>query len=173
MQKRKRLPLTPEEENSLKQLYLYHRIPVDQYRRRTAFAEKFLATWNAASGRSDSAGEIIHFMMTRRKQGRWPRFDGHHLRLKPKASDAGLTPAAWEIIREEYRLLGIGSDNFQFSPDLLTSLRARLLSELGINISAMALAAAIMDCRKDGNLGKLDPRDEGDDIGFSDIDKVA
>jgi len=171
---RKKLQLTAYEDLTLRDLYLHFRVPDGQFSKRPDFSSHFLSVWNQATDRDDTIGEVLHYIGTLRKQGKWVTLDGTHRRLSAGESQVGLTAEAFEIIDSIYTRLGIGSDNFIYSPELVDSIHQRLVADLGLHIPRHLLVAAIIDRRKAGDLPKagrsLSSGDEG--IGFSDIDDV-
>ncbi|USN99237.1 MAG: hypothetical protein H6810_00725 [Phycisphaeraceae bacterium] len=173
MAKRRRLQLSREEDLFLRTLYRHHRVPTDQFRKRPGFHSDFTATWNEGTGRTDSPEEVLHYMVTLRKKGRWERFDGRHL-PSPSVNDL-LSVEEWALIDTVYREGGVASDNFAFDLDTLDRIEGALLREFGHTVSRSLLCAAIIERRKSGLLPRTDrPMSDDPDkgIGFSDIDDI-
>src|SRR4051794_3307318 len=120
MAKRK-LPLQPHEDRLLRQLYLSFRFPIDQYAQRPRMKARFVRQWNELSGRDDSAEDVIHYMMTLRKQKLWVTFDGDYEPLACPGEDA-FTPDEWAHLGAAYIDLNFGRDNYASDPDLCDQL---------------------------------------------------
>jgi len=173
MAKRKKLPLNTTEDLILRDLYRHFRVPDGQFSKRPEFSAHFLSVWNEATGRDDTIGEVLHYIGTMRKRGLWVTLDGNHLRMPIGESFVGISPEGLAIIDSVYAQMGIGSDNFTYSPELVDSVQRRLVSELGLHIPRHLLIARIIDRRKAGLLPKTGPsRSTDEGIGFADIDEV-
>lgn len=174
MQRRKKIQLTNNEDSVLRDLYRHFRVPDGQFRKRPKFAQHFLDVWNAATGRDDTLGDVLHYIATLRKQKLWVTLEGNHRRMPSGQGVVGFTPEACEIIDIEYSAMGIGSDNFSYELELVDRIHKRLIKELGYHLPRHVLVAGIIDRRKAGHLPKSqrDRPDPDGDIGFSDIDDV-
>lgn len=180
MAHRKSIRVSPDEERLLTTMYYEALVPSDQYSRRPGFLRRFTAVWNEATGRSDSPGELVHWIVTRRKRpkgrpGRLEALGEGHKCMRSPGQDA-LTPEQWEVLDDLYRELNVGSDNFVFDEALADRLVEMFFERTGVHIPAILLVAALIARRKDGFLGRLDPNDPGGedrDLGFGDIDEVA
>jgi hypothetical protein len=82
---------------------------------------RFVTMWNGLSGRSDNAGDPLHYIVTQRKQGLWVTFGGTYQRLHTMPEDF-LSPEEWvalEVVYEETLVaLNVGSDNLGFDEQL-------------------------------------------------------
>lgn len=170
---RKAIRLFPHEIQLLKQLYFEFRVPSDQYRRRPDELSRFVDSWNGLTGRSDAPGEILHYIITQRKQKKWVTFDGDHKRLRSMPADF-LSPDEWGHLRAIYnRLLAtqeIGSDNLQYDDGLADRLAKDFAKLANRVVPGQLLFAAIMARRKRGEWEKLPKKT---DCGFGDIDEVS
>ena len=167
------MPLSEAFDQLMRQLYLAYGIPSDQYERRPAECRQFVASWNELSSRSDSADEVMHYIITRRKRSKWVRFEGAHKRLDSMPKDF-LSDAHWLALREAYTTVlvsrGLGSDNIRFDAVLATELANEFKKLSGRTLPSSLLLAAIEAKRKRGEWLKLK---DSKGIGFSDIDEVA
>src|SRR5262245_21472416 len=95
--KRQSLHLLPHEDKLLRTLYKEFNIPTDQYPQRPDDLIRLVSTWNDFTGRTESAPDVLHHMITKRKNGEWER-------LGRKAGN-GFTPATVQFSDAEYKHL--------------------------------------------------------------------
>ena len=180
---RKTIPLSTHEVELLKELYLQKGIPSDQYAKRPVDLAEFIAQWNAMSERNDTAGEVLHYIKSKRRHKLWPTFGGMHQRMA-EWQDGVLYPAEWEALRAVYEAklvpLGMGSDNLAYDEALAKQCAQEFARLTGRIVSGQTLLALIMAKRKRGDwitLSKLnhEAHKSGDtpSIGFGDIDQIA
>ena len=173
MTRRKSIRLSPDEVALLKKRYLLYRIPSDQYKRRLRIAARFLREWNALSGRSDCWEDVIHFIITKRKNGEWVTFGDTHLLMAEPDWDT-LTAPEWASLERAYREVvlarEVASDHLVYDQTLAAELARRFAALTGRSLPSMTLAALAMSKRKRGEWVRLTP---ADGLGFSDIDEVA
>jgi hypothetical protein len=161
----------------LKHLYLEFRIPSDQYKRRPQFLDRFVRRWNALAERHDSPGEILHFIVTKRKNGEWVTLDGDYERLESMPDDF-LSAEGWDHLREVYESIviarDIGSDTLAFDEGLAREVGREFAKRVGRVVHVGLLFAAIMAKRKRGEWLKIGRDKHGKpEIGFDDIDQIA
>ena len=170
--KRRSLRLQPHEEELLRTLYRDFNIPTDQYPQRPDDLTLLVDTWNDLTGRNESAPDVLHYMITRRKSKQWERL----------GRDAGkdFTPVIISFTKEElghldaiHEELQIASDNYVLNSDSADRLQQEFARRAGRIVPAMILAAAMIGRRKAGALATLRPKSGDQDMMFSDIDKVA
>lgn len=166
------LRLLPEEDAALRQLYKHSGIPTDQYPQRPDDLVRLVDTWNGLTGRKETAPDVLHYMVTRRKKGEWERL-GRGAAAAP--AHAGFELKAEELthldaIHEE---LQIASDNYALNPELGKKLQYEFARRTGRVVPPMILAAVMITRRKAGALATLRPKQDENDLGFSDIDEVA
>ncbi len=169
MTHRRTIPMLDAEDSVLRSLYRSFRIPVGQYNRRRRALRRLTSLFNTATGRSVVAEDLLHYMITRRKQGRWETLNGDHKRLAPVLDDL-LAPEEWLVLDEVYVQIGIGADTYFFDHEAAHEFASELSRRLERPFETHALAAAIVERRKSGSLPKLEPAAEH---GFDDIDQVA
>lgn len=156
---RRVIALDPAERQTLINLYLVRRLPTDRYQHRPRELASITDTFNNLTGRSDAPYEVLHYMRTQRKNGRWPRLEGRHRRLPPLADrvlDEGLLPALVEV----YERIGVGVDNFGHDGNLALRLERDFAEETGVRVRGYQLATVLMEIRKAGDLPTLVPRDD-------------
>lgn len=170
---RRAIPLSFSEDSSLRQQYIHFRIPTDQYKTRTEALQTFADTWNFATGRSDTGEELLHYMITQRKQKvkKWPTFDGDHLRSP--SSEGLLSPDEEQILRRVYTdlilPLNIGTEEFGYDRELKDAVARRFSIAARRAIPGDTLVGFIEARRKRGKWMTL--RD--DRRGFGDMDEAA
>lgn len=172
--KRKSIRVFPHERYHLVQLYLNKKIPIDQFEVRPEELRELADSWNAMSGRNDSPEEVLHYMRTQRKGGRWVRFDGTH---KPPpenpAFDADETEILVQIYFEHVAELNNGSDVLAYDEGIREFVSREFAMQTGRRVPSHLLVGKITSLRKRGLLPKVSkPKDEGG-LGFADIDHVA
>lgn len=167
MAARKTVRLNPDEDQTLRRLYRNLRVPVDQFRRRPRELARLTDAFNAATGLQLTTGQVLHYMIRRRKDGNWVTFDGTHRRANP-LPDALFTNDEWQIVDRLYVECGVGADTFLYDGKLATDFCAKIAAALGRAMRADVVAAALVDRRKNDALPRLRP-----DAGFEDIDQIA
>jgi hypothetical protein len=175
---RKAIQLADDESALLQHLYLAAGIPTDQYARRPVDLANLVQTFNDLTGRSFAPGDLRHYIVAKRKQSKWVRFEGTHKRLDsiPEA----LNPEQWISLGEVYQELlaaaGLGSDTLAFDDELAQELAQRFAERSGTSRiwPGQLLFAMIMAKRKRGEWIKVRTSPDGEpNIGFGDIGKVA
>jgi hypothetical protein len=166
------MPLSVAEDQLLRHLYLEYGFPSDQYERRPAERHRFVEHWNDLSERNDTEQDVIKYIISERKQGRWVKFNGTHNKLASMPDDF-LGPAEWGALRTAYTTVlvsrGLGSDNLRFDQDLGQALADEFKTLTGRAVNYALLLAAIEAKRKRGLWVKIGKRR----CGFDDIDEVA
>ena len=98
MVQRSTIGLSSRHREILESLYLEFRIPSDQYQRRQQDLTRLVRRWNILTDRGDSPSQVLHYIITKRKNGDWVRLDGEHKRLKTMPEDF-LSTEEWEILQ--------------------------------------------------------------------------
>ena len=166
----------PDEDQLLRHLYTEFRVPSDQYERRPDELRRLVAVWNDLSGRSDAPGELLHYVITLRKQKvkNWPTFNGKHRKLTPMPDDF-LSPGEWAALQAVYMdlivPLAIGSDNLAYDDELAAKVAKAFFKLTGRVVGGRLLFAAIMAKRKRGEWPTLPNKKPG--LGFGDINEVV
>jgi hypothetical protein len=169
---RQALRLLPHEDELLRTLYKEFNIPTDQFPQRPDELMGLVGAWNNFTGRAESAPDVLHYMVTKRKKGKWER-------LGQGAGD-GFTPTSVQFTEEEYKHLDaihedlqIASDNFALNAELANKLHEEFARRTNRIVPPTILAAAMIRRRKAGALATLKPKAHDQDLGFRDIDEVA
>ncbi len=172
--RRQSIRLMPDEDQFLRTLHRQSGVPDGQFPQRPSFWSRFTATWNEATGRTDTKEEVLHYIMTKRKKGLWFRFDGDHKRMSTPEFNL-LTPEQWEVVDGIYAEFGVAADNFLVDSDLRKQILAMFMERTGEYISELTFVAALVARRKGGFLPKTDPGHLPPDgeLGFGDIGEVA
>lgn len=167
--KRRLLQLLPHEDELLRTLYRQLSLPTDQYPHRPDDLLRLVGMWNAFTGRNESAPDILHYMITKRKNKQWEKLG--------RAETKGTAPQRLSFSAEEldhidaiHEELQIPSDNYAINPDASKKLQEEFARRTGRIVPPMILSAAMIYRRKNGNLATLKPKT---DLGFSDIDQVG
>ena len=161
--------LSIDEEETLKFLYVRQNIPTDQYKRRPETLTKLTQGFNALTERSDGPDDLLHFMINRRKAGKWPKLGAAHKTL-PCVPEDIFTPDEWTILDEIYIDINKGSDNYAYDATLRRELARRFSALVGRLVPGRTLSAVLERRRKAGLLPKLTVQAEEP---FADIDSVA
>jgi hypothetical protein len=169
---RQSLRLLPHEDALLRTLYREFNIPTDQYPQRPEDLMRLVDTWNNFTGRKESAPDVLHYMVTRRKKGKWERLGRTTAEVlcRPAVSFTDEELKHLDAIHEE---LQIASDNFALNSELADTLQKEFARRSGRIVPPTILAAAMIHRRKIGALATLKPKTDDADLGFSDIDQVA
>jgi len=169
---RQSLRLLPHEDELLRTLYRDFDIPTDQYPQRPDDLIRLVESWNSLTGRSESPPDVLHYMITRRKKGKWEKLgrDAGNGFTRPTVALNEDELKHLDAIHEE---LQIASDNFALNADLAQKLQQEFARRAGRIIPAMILAAAMINRRKAGALATLKPKSDDQDLGFSDIGQVG
>jgi len=174
--KRRSLKMAQHERESLIRLYVENAIPVDQYEERQQALTDLCDAWNQVTGRTDTGPDVLHYMRSQRKQGKWVRLDGMHLKreagLKLSAEEKELLVA---IVHENMTLLQCGTDVIAYEPEFAALLAKEFAVATGRVVPAGDLIAEITAIRKRGLLPRIESlrtADEGE-IGFGDIDQAV
>lgn len=174
---RKAISIPAHEVEILKELYRQFRIPSDQYKRRPAQLDRFVGAWNTLTHRNDSGGELLHYIITQRKQKKWVTFGNDYARLAC-LPDTFLSAREWLILeaiyREEMLPREIGSDNLAYDDLLAAQIAREFCDRSGRMVYGRLLFSAIMAKRKRGEwVNVRPPKENQGGIGFSDMDDIA
>ncbi len=166
------LRLLPHEDELLRTLYRQLNIPTDQFPQRPDDLMGLVNAWNNFTGRNESAPDVLHYMVTKRKKSKWERLG--------RGARDGFTATSIHFTEEEYKHLDciheelqIASDNFALNSELADKLQHEFARRTNRIVPPMILAAAMIRRRKAGDLATLKPKTDDRDLGFSDIDQVA
>jgi hypothetical protein len=174
---KKPLKLFDHEERLLQEIYLSFRIPIDQYESRPKQLQELTVVWNARSGRTDIATDLVHFMKTRRKRGKWVRFDGKHLATPDLEPEDEMSAVEIEVLVAIYQdhvtAAQHGSDVLAYDEDLAKVLAREFAVQTNRVVAAHSLIAKLTKLRKRGLLPKVADNQIPSGDEFADIDDVS
>jgi hypothetical protein len=170
--KRRPLQLLPPEDELLRTLYRQENIPTDQYPQRHDDLLRLVSNWNGFTGRNESAADVLHYMVTKRKNGKWERLGRTTCNtLAPQR--LAFSPEELGQLDAIHEELQIPSDNYALNPELAEKLKNEFARRTNRIVPGTILAAAMIYRRKIGNLARTRPANDERTIGFTDIDQVA
>jgi|GEM_PF-1483012 len=176
MTKRRSLRLQPHDDTLLRTLYREFNITIDQYPQRPNDLTRFIQTWNNLSGRDDTAHDILHYMISKRKNlpkgPGWEKL-GRDAGGDFKCEKLDFSEDQFRILDLIYEDFQIASDNYALDAEVARRLQDEFARRTGRIVPPMILAAAMTRRRKDGVLATLRPKAQENDLGFKDIDEVA
>lgn len=164
--------MAAHEDDVLRALYVGKNIPTDQYPHRPDDLRELASNWNAICGRGESESDLLHFMITKRKKGKWPKL-GRSEAEKIKSIGIGLSQEELEQLDAIHEEFQIASDNFVLDKSLANRLQKEFAKRTGRIFPALPLAAAMIRRRKSGSLATLRPESKADESKFADFDEVA
>ena len=171
-QRQKSIRVNKSDRQALIALYCEHAIPIDQYDERRDELRELCDQWHALTGRQDAPTDVLHYMRTQRKNGRWVRLDGNHVKRpqhdEMSADDTELLVA---IYREHASSIELGSDAIGYDDEIADLIAKEFSAEAGRVVPASILVATLVALRKRGLLPKIEKhvKDADEDIGFRDI----
>ncbi len=139
---------------------------------RPAIWKQLVDTFNGLTGRNDSPEDILHYMMTHRKQAQWVKI-GRGKQPDEVREAVKLDAEDWPHVDAIYEELQIASDNFACDEELSKNFADEFAKRTGKIIPPMLLAAAVISRRKAARLATLKARSTEEDVNFGDIDEVA
>jgi hypothetical protein len=166
------LPMHVHEDEVLRTLYRDFNIPTDQYPQRPDDLIRLVESWNSLTGRREAPPDVLHYMISRRKKGRWEKLgrDAGRDFVRPTLEFSSQDLGHLDAIHEE---LQIASDNFALNSESAVKLQHEFARRSGRIVPAMILAAEMISRRKAGALATLKPIVREQDVGFADINEVA
>lgn len=176
MGKKKSIRLNPADREVLVTLYLDRRLAIDRYEERPKDLRNLTDDFNAFTERSDPTEDILHYMRTQRKIGKWPRL-GSTARKISKSLEEIMTLEDSKVLEACYFKIGKthekGNDSFAHEPELMRELEKEFLNATGRYVHGSQLLAALTKLRKAGNLEtlKLEKHDRREV--FGDMDEAA
>jgi hypothetical protein len=171
---RKSIQVFDHERALLVELYMKWRIPVDSFDGFPDEKATFAEEWRTMSSRTDSADDLVHYMMVQRKRGLWVKLGDDYRRLPPlPAFTADETEALVGIYHERVTILENGSDVLSFESETKDLIARDFQEETGRFIEPHLLVMKITALRKRGLLPKVGNRGQDkQNRGFDDIDKA-
>jgi len=172
--RRQSIKIADDERRVLVELYVRRRIPIEQYEECATDLGELVEEWNHLSSRNDQPNELLHYMRTQRKRGLWVRLEGKARPVQPRAKfSLEEIELLVEIYRDNFVLLGSGSDAIGYDPEAAALLAKQFAAESGRIVPASDLIAKLTALRKRGMLPKVgDHFATRDEDGFEDIDHI-
>lgn len=176
MENKKSIRLNPADREVLVTLYLDRRLAIDPYEKRPKELKALTDTFNALTERSDPPEDILHYMRTQRKIGKWPRL-GSTARKVSESLEEIMSLDDSKILEACYIKIGKihkkGNDSFAYEPELMRELEKEFMKVAGHYVHRSKLLAALTKLRKTGNLETLKLEKPGHREAFGDMDKAA
>ena len=176
MEKKKSIRLNPADREVLVTLYLDRRLAIDPYEKRPKDLKDLTDAFNALTERSDPPEDILHYMRTQRKRGKWPRL-GSTARKVSESLEEIMSLDDSKVLEACYVKIGKthkkGNDSFAHEPELMRELEKEFLNATGHYVHRSQLLAALTKLRKAGNLETLKLEKPGRREAFGDMDKAA
>ena len=169
---RRSVRMLPHEVQVLRDLYQESNIPTDQYPQRQIDLDSLIANWNSICGRDESAPDILHFMVTQRKRGKWVKL-GRSGCEKLNEIGLGLSDDELKVLDVIHEEMQIASDKFALDAELAGRLQKEFAKRTNRIFPPLLLAAAMIKRRKVGALATLKPSGSECQKPFADMDKVS
>lgn len=178
MGQKKKINLLPHERDSLVKLYLKWRIPIGQFQRRPNELDSFVAEWRSLTGRTDTGGELIHYMRNQRQQALWVRLEDKALPAPPLAK---FTAEEGELLVQLYTkyvtAAGEGSGVLDQEPEIAKNIANEFAEITGRIVAPNDITAKLTALRRRGTFPKVgrtvSHASPTPDVGFADIDEAA
>lgn len=169
--RRKCIRLNPAEHKTLAGLYVQENIATDRYMHRRRELQALTRTFNALTGRDDTAEEILHYMQSKRRHaGKWPTLGDGYQRL-PVVMGNLIDAKHGEVLVGIYVRLLHGPESFMHDRALGHKLEQAFVDATHVRVSAYVLATALLELRKAGTLPRL-PGQPRRQKPFSDFDEA-
>lgn len=174
---KKKISLSPHERDTLIKLYLKWRIPIGQFQRRPTELEAFMVEWRSLTGRTDTAGEVIHYMRNQRKQGLWVTLEDMALQAPPLACfTAEESELLVELFKKNVTAAGEGSDVLDQEPEVAENIAKEFAKITGRVVAQNDITAKLTALRRRGTFPKVgrtvSHASPQPDLGFTDIDNT-
>jgi hypothetical protein len=169
---RQSLRLLSHEDEFLRKLYREFNITTDDYPSFPGELVKLVDIWNGLTGREEAAPDVLHYMVTKRKNSDWVRL-GRKTNKQVASLQVSFSVEELNHLDAIHESLQIASDNFALNSEDGERLQQEFARRTGRIVPAMILAAAMIRRRKDGVLATLRPKAKDSDRGFADINEIA
>lgn len=108
---------------------------------------QFADKWNDLSDRHDTADELRHYIVTKRKSKKWFRFGDEYDRLHaPRKNE--LSASEWRAFHKIHLELNVGRDRYGADPELRQKLEDRFFARTGRFVSGERLYGLAMAQQK-------------------------
>jgi hypothetical protein len=176
MDKKKSIRLNPADREVLVTLYLDRRLAIDPYEKRPKDLKDLTDAFNALTERSDPPEDILHYMRTQRKNGKWARLGSTARKVSERLEeimsldDSKELEACYIKIGKAHKK---GNDSFAHEPELVRELEKEFLNATGRYVHGSQLLAALTKLRKAGNLETLKIEKHERREAFGDMDEAV
>jgi hypothetical protein len=177
MGRKKKISLLPHEREALVNLYLKWKIPIGQFQRRPAELEAFMEEWRSLTGRSDTAGEVVHYMRNQRQQGLWVKLGDKALPAPPLATFTAEESELLVVLFKKYvTAAGEGSGVLDQEPEIAQNIANEFAAITGRVVAPNDITAKLTALRRRGTFPKVGRKishaSTPPDLGFTDIDQA-
>jgi hypothetical protein len=167
----------PHERDALKKLYLKWRIPIGQFQRRPVELDAFMTEWRSLTGRTDAAGEIVHYMRNQRQQALWVTLGDKALPAPPLAKfTADESEILVELFKKYVTAAGEGSGVLDQEPEIAQNIANEFAAITGRVVAANDVTAKLTALRRRGTFPKVgrtvSHASPAAELGFTDIDET-
>lgn len=171
--RRKSIQIADHDRRILVELYLQWRTPIEQFEALPDKLRAFVDDWSRLTGRSDAPGDVLHYMRTQRKRGKWVRLEGNHPPPPPVPElSAEETEILVTIYEQTVAAVGSGSDVLGYDEETAELIATAFAEQTGRIFPAHQLVRKLTALRKRGLLPKA-VKQEPHEGGFEDIDDVS
>lgn len=170
------MKVASHEKQALVDLYIEKAVPIDQFEERQNDLRELCDSWNQVTGRSDTPEDVLHYMRTQRKVGKWIKLGSNHVKRERKlVLNAEEKEMLVAIVHENMSLLGCGTDEIAYDPEIAAALVKEFSLAAGRIVLPGDLIAEVTAIRKRGLLPRIEGvRDSnGGSVGFGDIDQAV
>lgn len=171
--RRKSIKILPHDRSALVKHYVKHNLPIEQLEARPAELHVFVKEWQRMSGLKHTEGELLHYMRNERKCGRWVKL-GKNCPPVPELPEFSVedVEALVVIYEENVAILGQGTDNIAYEPEIAELLVKSFFEMTGRGLPAHQLTQKLTALRKRGLLTKVGDMPQPIESGYDDTQEV-
>jgi hypothetical protein len=162
--RRKSIKLLPDERKNLMDVYVKWRFAIDAYEALPDELEGMIEEWRQRCGRNVAPDpcDILHYMRTQRKLGRWVKLGNKH-RDPPAipSLSAEDVEKLVDIYASNVAELDCGSDTLAYDEQVADFIAREFADRTGHIVPAPCLVAKLTALRKRGLLPRVTKRPEG------------
>ena len=176
MENKKTIRLNPADREVLVTLYLDRCLAIDPYEKRPKELRDLTDDFNDLTECSEHPEDILHYMRTQRKNGKWPRL-GSTARKVSESLEEIISLEDSKKLEACYVKIGKihqkGNDSFAHDPELKRELEKEFMNSAGHYVHGSQLLAVLTKLRKAGNLETLKIEKPGRREAFGDMEEAA
>jgi hypothetical protein len=167
--RRKKIKVLPHDRKLLVKVYLKYRLPIEQLEARPAELAAFTKEFNRLTGLKHTEHELLHYMRTERKNGDWVKLGRNCQPPPPLPEMTGDEIEALVVIFEEnVAILGRGSDDIAYDPEISELLVKSFFEHTGRGLPAHEIIRMLTALRKRGLLTNVSEIPQSDSSGYAD-----